>query len=199
MTTKLFLYFIGFSIIVSSDCVKKPPVYYLDNGGKTVAYHAHSKEEKETIESTILTMLNLPKRPKYIKNPLKKSTAKFLLNVYKLITQDETKHHISKRSIDTSFYLDFIQDELQNSDMIMALSVRNVRSLGTLKGKVFWIDIKKVTEVDQLLKAELRIYKSYGWNSSSISGGMCNNINLILKIVLLEKKNDRYYIYIKLF
>lgn len=172
MKPNMFKYLLIFSLVVLSECLQKSPMYYLDNGGdQTLAYQAESTDEKVAIESTILAMLNLPKRPQYIRNPMKKSASRFLLDIYKIISEDVTDHYVRKRSIDTNLYSYLAMDELQKSDMIVAFSVRNVRSLGSLKGKVFWIDINKLKEVDQLLRAELRIYKFIGRGDVSNHSG----------------------------
>lgn len=156
---KTCVYLVIFSLTALSECLQKSHVYYLDNGvDQTIPYYTDSIKEK-TIESTILAMLNMPKRPNFIKNPMKKSTSRFLLNIYEMISDEETGHHITKRGVDNALYSYLTMEEVQKSDMIMAFSVRNIRSLGSLKGKVFWMDIKKLKGVDKLLRAELRIYK----------------------------------------
>lgn len=154
-----------FSLIPLSFCLQKNAMFYSNNGGdRTVVYHSVSLEEKNTIESTILAMLNLPKRPKYIKNPMKKSASRFLLDIYKIISnqEEQTYHHVRKRSINSNLYSYLAMEEIHKSDMIMAFSVRNIRNLGNLKGKVFWIDVKNLKRADQLLRAELRVYKLPG-------------------------------------
>lgn len=157
-------FFIAISFVCKCDSLQKSPIYYLDNGGdQTVGYNTGSIEEKITLESTVLAMLNLPKRPEYIRNPLKKSASRFLLDIYKLISQDDSIHDIHKRSIDSNLYTDMDIEKLNRSNMIMAFSVTSVRSLKSLRGKVFWIDVKKLKGADQLLRAELRIYK---WTES---------------------------------
>lgn len=168
-----------FSLLSLSVCLQKNPKYYLDNGGdRTVVYHSVSLEEKNTLQSTILAMLNLPKRPKYIKNPMKKSASRFLLDIYKIISDEEEqpRHQVRKRNVDSNLYSYLTMEELHKSDMIMAFSVRNVKNLGNLKGKVFWIDVKNLKRADQLLRAELRIYKLPGRYTSSNDTGKYNNI-----------------------
>lgn len=158
----LCVYLLLFFVIAFSECFQRNPIYYLDNGGdQTIRYRTDIKKDK-TIESTILAMLNLSKRPNYIRNPSKKSTSRFLLNIYKMITNEENTRYITKRDVDNGFYSYSTMEEVHTSDTIMAFSVRNVRSLGNLKGKVFWIDTSKLKRVDQLLRAELRIYKLLG-------------------------------------
>lgn len=156
------------STIALSQCLQN--VYYVDNGGdQTIPYHMDSTKEK-TIESTFLAMLNLKKRPNYIKNPMKKSTLRFLLNIYEMISDEKTKHHIRKRGVENGLYSYLTLEEIHESDMIMAFSVRNIKSLENLKGKVFWIAINKMKGVEKLLRAELRMYKMLGSISSNANG-----------------------------
>lgn len=172
MILKVFYLMVTFYLFSTSECLDTNPVYFLDEGNdQTIGYRTNSQEEKVNIESTLLTMLNLKRRPKFIRNPMKKSTSRFLLDIYKMISKDETDHNVEKRSLEGRFYSELFMDELQNSDTIMAFSVRKVRSLGRLKGKVFWIDTKKLTAADELLKAELRVFKSLGRDEFHLTGG----------------------------
>lgn len=175
-------------MILKCDSLKKYPMYYLDNGGdQTIGYPTQSIEEKITLESTVLAMLDLPKRPTFIKNPMKKSASRYLLDIYKIISQDDATHDVHKRSVDSSFFSDLDIDELNKSNKIMAFSVRSVRSLGSLRGKVFWIDVKTLRGADQLLRAELRIYKSSDGDFSSSDTGEFESFCLIKQNISITK------------
>ncbi|XP_056645982.1 protein 60A [Diorhabda sublineata] len=139
---------------------------YIDNGlDQTAMERAMTRDEKKEMELEILSLLGLPKRPRKIsKSPLKRSAPRFLLDIYKtLMEQDNDENNRAKRN--TEVYLSGEeQHQIHESDVIMTFESSNdhVPSVRHERGKRLWFNVSDVPVAEDVVGAELRIFKSSG-------------------------------------
>ncbi|XP_072390025.1 protein 60A [Diabrotica undecimpunctata] len=139
---------------------------YIDNGfDQTAIERTMTRDEKREIELEILSLLGLPKRPRTIsKNPLKRSAPRFLLDIYKtLMNPDNEDDQRSKRSVDV-YLSGEEQYQIDESDIIMTFESANdhVPNVRHERGKRLWFNASDVPVAEDVVGAELRIYKGNG-------------------------------------
>lgn len=145
-------------------CASSRSGLYIDNGfDQTAIERIISKDEKKEMELEILSLLGLPKRPmKFNKSPLKKSAPRFLLDVYKTLMNEESEENSrSKRSSDV-YLSGEEQHQIDESDIIMTFESVNdhVTSVRHERGKRLWFNVSDVPVAEDVVGAELRIYKN---------------------------------------
>lgn len=134
--------------------------FYVDNGfDQTMIERIMTKEEKREVEYEILNMLGLPNRPrKKITAPLKKSAPRFLMDVYKTLMEDSNRH---TRSTELNLSGEE-QQAIDESDIIMTFESQSdrVSSVRHERGKRLWFNVSEVPVSENIVGAELRIYKN---------------------------------------
>ncbi|XP_066601960.1 protein 60A-like [Prorops nasuta] len=146
---------------------------YVDNGlDQTVVHRVVSQREKREVEHEILNLLGLPERPRGASHKghgvngdrpqVKRSAPKFLLDIYKnALEEDENdkpmKHKISEFDLSG-------QDlrAIDQSDVIMTFAAHNHRVPGVRheRGKRLWFDVSEVPAGENIIAAELRLYRN---------------------------------------
>ncbi|KAJ8951807.1 hypothetical protein NQ318_019780 [Aromia moschata] len=120
-----------------SLCTPRAAIY-VDNGrDQTAIDRLMTRAEKEEMELEILNLLGLPNRPRRINgSPLKRSAPRFLLDVYRsLAEEDEAAAGRGERHHHVS-------------------GVRHER------GKRLWFNVTEVPVAEDIVGAELRMYKN---------------------------------------
>ncbi|GLV38626.1 glass bottom boat [Carabus blaptoides fortunei] len=126
---------------------------------QTMIERIMTKEEQREVEYEILNMLGLPNRPrKKINAPLKKSAPRFLMDVYKTLMDDSNRH---TRSTELNLSGEE-QQAIDESDIIMTFETQSdrVSSVRHERGKRLWFNVNEVPVSENIVGAELRIYKN---------------------------------------
>ncbi|KAJ8932693.1 hypothetical protein NQ314_014524 [Rhamnusium bicolor] len=146
-------------IVISLSVSYSTAAIYIDNGRDQTTVDQVSDAEKRHMETEILKLLGLPRRPSRIKHPLKQSAPKYLLDIYQLITveeRDEVNVKV-KRSADIVLSKEE-QRKAEESDTIMTFEMINFSSMSYRIGKVLWFKVK-VAPFDELVSVELKLFK----------------------------------------
>ncbi|KAJ8977443.1 hypothetical protein NQ317_018638 [Molorchus minor] len=103
-------------------------------------------------------MMGLSKRPNRIKDPLKFPAARYLLDIYKSLEVHESEENMRvKRNIDIK---NEEKEKIEQSNTIMTLDIINVSSVEDVIGKVFTFNAVETSAVEDVITAELKLYKS---------------------------------------
>ncbi|KAJ8916211.1 hypothetical protein NQ315_016350 [Exocentrus adspersus] len=145
------------------SCTPKAAIY-VDNGrDQTAIDRLMTQAEKKEMEVEILNLLGLPNRPRKInKSPLKRSAPRFLLDIYRSLMEDENdESYRAKRSTDLNLSGEE-QQQIDQSDVIMTFESINhhVSAVRHERGKRLWFNTAEVPVAEDIVGAELRIYKN---------------------------------------
>ncbi|XP_043270190.1 protein 60A [Venturia canescens] len=148
---------------------------YIDNGhDQTVVHRVVSQREKREVEHEILNLLGLPDRPRSIagKSPqVRRSAPKFLLDIYEkqaLGENDDAESALTsanhRRDVESGEFNLTGQDlrAIDQSDVIMTFAAHNHHVPGVRheRGKRLWFDVSEVPPGENIIGAELRLYRS---------------------------------------
>ncbi|KAK0171257.1 hypothetical protein PV328_009007 [Microctonus aethiopoides] len=145
---------------------------YIDNGyDQTVVHHVATTQEKRNVEHEILNLLGLPDRPKNTigKVPqVKRSAPKFLLDIYKnALGEDDEGKPVAPTKLQhhTDGEFDLTGQDLRaidQSDVIMTFAAHNHHVPGVRheRGKRLWFDVSEVPPGENIIGAELRLYRT---------------------------------------
>nr|CAI5868562.1 unnamed protein product [Callosobruchus analis] len=137
---------------------------YVDNGLDQTSIDLMSNEEKKEMEVEILNLLGLPNRPRKInKQPLEKSAPRFLLDIYKSLMEEENEgNHRMKRDTAELNISGEERQQIDESDVIMTFESVNhhVSNVRHERGKRLWFNVSEVPIAEDIVGAELRIFKN---------------------------------------
>lgn len=161
---------------------------YVDNGfDQTVVHRVVSQREKRELEHEFLNLLGLPDRPRNVigRPPqVKRSAPKFLLDIYKnTLDEDEEENSADHRKAGE---FDLSRQDLKaidQSDVIMSFTPRNHHVSGVRheRGKRLWFDVSEVTPQDQIIGAELRLYRVAEFKGRKNHGSHTITVYRVLK------------------
>ncbi|CAG9862784.1 unnamed protein product [Phyllotreta striolata] len=170
---------------------------YLDNGfDQTVIDRTFSDDDQKDLGLEILSLLGLPKRPRrFDKGPLRRSAPRFLLDVYRTLMDDENDSGRSKRSEDEVYLSGEEQHQIDESDVIMTFeSVSNhVSSVRHERGKRLWFNVSDVPVAEDVVGAELRLYKNKK-RSGNKNHGSIYTITVFQMVKTNEGEKDLEYV-----
>ncbi|XP_043473217.1 protein 60A [Leptopilina heterotoma] len=159
-------------MVTTEITAKRMSGLYIDNGfDQTVIHRLVSQQEKREVEHEILNLLGLPDRPKHVIHrppQVKRSAPKFLLDIYKnaLGELDENEKPVDVKQQEGKhgeFNLSG-QDlrAIDQSDVIMTFASHNHHVPGVRheRGKRLWFDVSEVPPEEQIIGAELRLYRN---------------------------------------
>ncbi|RWS23434.1 bone morphogenetic protein 7-like isoform X1, partial [Leptotrombidium deliense] len=152
------------SLLSFSDCV-----YYADNGlEQTLAYRFLPAKERREMQQEILNLLGLQHRPKPKSHGTDNSAPKYLQDLYKSLLDEESgdlkvdeKHGpvIIEGEVLSKISLHAIND----SDVIMSFVNQFTHRFPHSRHereKRFWFDISEVQPSQNIMEAELRLFRN---------------------------------------
>ncbi|GFQ83483.1 protein 60A [Trichonephila clavata] len=138
--------------------------FYADNGRQqTVLFKTFSRRGKQNIQREILHLLGLEHRPKPRNmNYVHSSAQNYLLDIYKsLIDENEKQPDENKKTIKRQ------KNRIDlDTDYIMSFDNRNDKlhryypHLRHERDKRYWFDVSEISPEEEIVKAELRIYRN---------------------------------------
>ncbi|CAG9814261.1 unnamed protein product [Phaedon cochleariae] len=133
---------------------------YVDNGhDQTAVERLLSPDETRAMELQILNLLGLPDRPRRAdRSPLRKSAPRFLLDIYRNLAEHEEDEDGPRLRRGADVYFSG-EEQHQIDEKHHVASVRHER------GKRLWFNVSDVPEAEDIVGAELRIYKNTGKSS----------------------------------
>ncbi|KAJ8975828.1 hypothetical protein NQ317_003864 [Molorchus minor] len=150
------------ALIKVTFCSPKAAIY-IDNGrDQTAIDRLMTQDEKKEMELEILNLLGLPNRPRRInKSPLKKSAPRFLLDIYKTLMDEDEEGGRMRRGADINFSGEE-QQQIDQSDVIMTFESvsHHISGVRHERGKRLWFNVTEVPVAEDIVGAELRIYKN---------------------------------------
>lgn len=176
MQRKYVLIIILFLLLIVFVSSERSSGLYVDNGvDQTVLHKLVNRKQKQDMEHRLLSILGLPERPKRIARRallVRRSAPKFLLNIYKNVMSNGKDGLTPDRYVNTeefnlsSYHIDIIDQ----SDLIITFGAHNPHSGNaskTNRGKRIWFDVSEVPRGEQIIAAELRLYRSLDTNLKS--------------------------------
>ncbi|XP_044010319.1 protein 60A-like [Aphidius gifuensis] len=168
---------------------EKSSGYYADNGYQTVV-HTPTKREKLQLRDDLLEFFDLPERPLPRNDVplLNNSASEFLIDVYKNALG-------KKNNSENNKVFDFNLSgrdlrAINDSDVIMSFAshYRNFFDANHKRGKTIWFDVTKVSSGEQLVNAELRIYRSLKIKQQKIPKTFVISVYRIFKTLYGKKE-----------
>lgn len=142
-------------------CLRTSGVYRDNEFDQTEIDWSMTRREKQEMELEILNLLGLPNRPRRINGTqIRRAAPQFLLDIYKSLVHEEEGNARIKRDID----LDLDDEEknaIDESDVIMTIESVNHHVSGVRheRGKRIWFNVSDLPLAENIIGAELRIYK----------------------------------------
>ena len=149
-------------------CVRKSGVY-MDNGfDQTIVHEVLSDKERVELEQEMLNLLGLPEKPQHTRRklpPVKRSAPLFLMSVYKIIDEDgyAKSNNINITDFDVFDITGQDLTSVNNSDTIISFAAQSHRGPGGMnidRVKRLWFDVTQVSSDDEIINAELRLYRT---------------------------------------
>ncbi|GFS28522.1 protein 60A [Trichonephila inaurata madagascariensis] len=138
--------------------------FYADNGRQqTVLFKTFSRRGKQNIQREILHLLGLEHRPKPRNmNYVHSSAQNYLLDIYKSLIDenekqpDENKKNIKRQKNRIDLDTDYIMSFDNRNDKLH----RYYPHLRHERDKRYWFDVSEISPEEEIVKAELRIYRN---------------------------------------
>ncbi|XP_066598349.1 protein 60A-like [Prorops nasuta] len=166
--------FIFLSLFLLNKCFtrsEKPTGFYVDNGmNQTIVNKYTTVAIQRSMEYQLLDILELPERPKKIEKKssmVKRSAPLFLWNVYTNSFLTEVKDKGGHLKVDDFSLTGYDLTLIRQSDIIMTFGAHNPHSVDGPRihgGKRVWFDISDVPIGEQIISAELRMYRKISSN-----------------------------------
>ncbi|XP_029169043.1 protein 60A [Nylanderia fulva] len=163
---------------------------YVDNGlDQTVVHRVVSQREKRELEHEFLNLLGLPDRPRNVVGrppQVKRSAPKFLLDIYKNTLGEDEEENSAVQDHRKAGEFDLSRQDLKaidQSDAIMSFTPRNHHIPGVRheRGKRLWFDVSEVTPQDQIIGAELKLYRVAEFKGRKNHGSHTITVYRVLK------------------
>ncbi|KAK9870584.1 hypothetical protein WA026_008147 [Henosepilachna vigintioctopunctata] len=163
--TVLVLILVNVAINVKLTNSLRPSGFYSDNElDQTEMDWQMTDEEKRDMEMELLNLLGMPYRPKKInESHIKKAAPRFMLDVYKsLMEKENDENYRAKRTADTLDLNLSEKNAIDESDVIMTIESvdHHLNEVRHERGKRLWFNVSDVPIAENIVGAELRLYKS---------------------------------------
>ncbi|XP_033220088.1 protein 60A-like [Belonocnema kinseyi] len=158
---------------VSVTLSEKTSGFYIDNGHDQTALHeVLSQKQKFELEEEMLSLLDIPEKPQHVSRNLdlvKRSAPMFLIDVYNFRDDADAEDEALEVSTlnDTNLSVFDIRGQnvqnIKDSNFIMSLGAQSSKFPGVVKTekvKRLWFNVSHVSSEDEILRAELRLFRS---------------------------------------
>lgn len=133
--------------------------FYADNGREqSILYKPLAKSDKHELQQEILHLLGLEHRPRPRQHDMHSSAPQYLLDLYKAMQAGEDNRHEHQNFLNNGS-----RSAINVSDFIVSFVNRihhKAPHLRHERDRRFWFDVSEVPPEEEIVSAELRIYRN---------------------------------------